>query len=42
MKPEPRMGQPRLVILAVLARPLYALILLASVWVLLRGMSFKI
>lgn len=31
------MTPPRLVILAVLARPLYALILLASVWVLLRG-----
>jgi len=32
-----RKGSARLVILAVLARPLYAVILLASVWVLLRG-----
>lgn len=38
MKPSPtRRDPPRLVILAVLARPLYVLILAVSVWVLLRG-----
>jgi multicomponent Na+:H+ antiporter subunit B len=38
VKPSPtRRDPPRLVILAVLARPLYVLILAVSVWVLLRG-----